>query len=45
MTRNRWAELLTACPELTKGEISRLRTFKPRMTMIAASVRMALVYG
>ena len=39
---NRYAELLTACPELTEAEIKRLRDYKPRLEKLQFFTRFAL---
>lgn len=43
MTRERWAELMTAGPEMTKDDLELLRRI-PKKTLIAKSVAIALAY-
>lgn len=40
-TVKRFAELLTACPELTDSEMERLRGFRPQVSSIGFSVYLA----
>lgn len=43
MDLKRYAELLSAGPRLERSDKRRLRGFTPRLTMIAASVRFAVM--
>ena len=43
MTAERLAELLTACPELTIEDIERLKTYRPKRSLLSAYCRMAFL--